>query len=87
MVMSKGHKRLTDSKMRGEGYLLAAEAARKIGVTSQTIYKWIDAEKIGGFRTGYRRYVRWDSVLDYLGAQACEVMKLSPESVLTETPE
>jgi excisionase family DNA binding protein len=85
--MSKGHKRLTDYKMRSEGYLLAAEAARKIGVTSQTIYKWIDADKIGGFRTGYRRYVQWETVMSYMGDQACKVLELTASSVFTETPE
>lgn len=85
--MPKGHQRLTDSKMREQGFLLAAEAARKVGVTPQTLYKWLDTEKVAGFRTGYRRYVHWKSVLEHLGDKACEVMGIDLASVHVETPE
>ena len=57
--MSKGHSKTTEPKMRQSGYLLCAEAARKVGVTPQTMYKWVDQGKVAGFRAGYRRYVKW----------------------------
>jgi hypothetical protein len=56
--------------MREQGYLLVGEAARKIGVAPQTIYRWITAGKADGFREGYRRFVKWATVLDHLGEGA-----------------
>lgn len=67
--MTQGHATVTDDDMREQGYLLISEAARKVGVAVQTIYRWIDNEDnpCEGVRDGFRRYVLWSSVLEHLG--------------------
>lgn len=67
--------------MRSQGYLLVAEAARKIEVAPQTIYRWIETEKVGGFRDGYRRYVRWSSILKHLGSKSARVRGLAQDDI------
>lgn len=83
--MSSGHSYLTDPAMRTKGYLLVAEAARKIGVAPSTIYRWIEERKVDGFREGYRRYVRWVSILEHLGPVSLQVRGLDSGSVFEET--
>lgn len=87
--MPIGHSPVTDLDMRKRGYLLASEAARKLKVAHTTVYRWIENDKTGveGFRDGFRRYVRWSSVLRYRGKDACEALGLSQESIWEFTPE
>ena len=73
--------------MRQSGYLLCAEAARKVGVTPQPMYKWVDQGKVAGFRAGYRRYVKWGAVLSHMGATACTALGLAESDVNVETSE
>jgi len=82
--MAQGHSPTTDDAMREHGYLLVGEAARKINVAPQTIYRWIEAGKAEGFREGFRRFVKWDSVLAHLGKGA-EMRGLSEEDLWIET--
>ena len=86
--MAAGHATTTEHAMRRKGYLLVSEAARKLNVTPQTVYRWISDSKKGveGFRDGYRRYVRWSTVLEHLGPTACKVREISQNDVWTETP-
>lgn len=83
--MAAGHATTTDQSMRDKGWLLVAEAARKIGVTPQTIYRWIEDKKVTGLRDGYRRYVSWASVMKHLGPHACAVRGLLESDVNKET--
>lgn len=71
--------------MRTKGYLLVAEAARKIDVAPQTIYRWLEAEKVEGFRDGYRRYVRWSTVLKHIGPKSARIRGLSKEDIWVES--
>lgn len=80
-----GHKTVTDLNMRKQGYLLSAEAARKIGVSGESMRQWAKNEKVESFRDGYRRYVRWSSVLRHLGKTAREVRGLTQDDIWTET--
>ncbi len=82
MIRKKpGHSPITDSKHRTAGYLLVAEAARKIDVAPSTIYRWVEEEKVEGYREGYRRYVKWDTILQHLGPQAVKVRGLSKKDI------
>lgn len=83
--MPAGHSTITDKEMRQRGFLLVAEAARKIGKTPQTIYRWIDGGNAEGLREGFRRYVRWSSILTHLGPDAVRIRKLSQHDIWTET--
>lgn len=80
-----GHITITPDEMREKGYLLAREAARKIDVNPTTIYRWLSANKIEGFRDGFRSYVLWTSVLAWIGEAACEVRGLSSDDVWVTT--
>lgn len=82
-----GHSTTTDRDMRRGGFLLVAEAARKISMTPHTIYRWIADGKVEGLREGYRRYVRWSSVLKHLGRDAAKLRGLSQDAVWVETRE
>lgn len=57
----------TNPEMRAQGWVLCSEAAREIGKAVQTIYRWIDADKVEGMDDGYRRYVKWNSMMEHLG--------------------
>lgn len=86
--MASGHSTVTDPVMRAKGYLLVAEAARKINVTPQTIYRWIsdDRKVVVGLREGYRRYVKWSSLLEHYGPEVCNIRGLTQEDANVETP-
>jgi len=83
-----GHSTLTEKDMRRKGYILVAEAARKITVSPQTIYRWIESEgvDVDGFREGYRRYVMWETILDHLGPKACRIRGFKKSDVMVPTP-
>ena len=83
--MVAGHSTTTDHPMRKRGYLLISEAARKLGRPNQTLYRWISEGKVEGFREGYRRYVKWASVLKHLGEPATAMRGLSKIDVMIET--
>lgn len=84
--MAAGHETVTDPLMRKRGFLLVSEAARKVGRTNQTLYRWLAEEKVEGLRDGFRRYVRWSTVLRHIGRDACELRGLTQEDVYFETP-
>lgn len=65
------------AKLRAKGFLPAVEAAEKIGFTPQTLYDWMDDEKIHGVRLGKGRWVEWSSVVTYLKGSNPEVVKLA----------
>ena len=85
--MASGHSPVTDPVMRAKGYLLIAEAARKIDVTPQTISRCVSDERkpVVGLREGYRRYVLWESLLAHYGPEVCEIRGLHADDVKVET--
>lgn len=72
---------VTDPIIEKQGWVLCSDAARRIGKTVQTIYKWIDVGKVSGTCIGgYRKYVRWDDVLDHLGPIESKALGLTRTS-------
>ena len=58
----------TDPLLRAQGWVLCTEAAEKTGKVVQTLYRWIDQGKVNGCVVdGYRRYIDWNDLLDFLG--------------------
>jgi len=51
--------------LAAKGYVPAADAAAKVGKSTQTIYYWIAQKKIDGVRIGVHWYVRERSLIDY----------------------
>lgn len=62
--------------LRAQGYVPAREAAARLGYTTQTIYDWMDAEKIRGVRLAAGRWIEWKSLKEYFQSQSPEVAKL-----------
>lgn len=61
----------TPEHMLRDGWVLCSEAARLTKHAVQTLYRWVDAGKVVGDQVaGYRRYVKWSSLLDHLGPEA-----------------
>lgn len=79
------HSQTTDVELREKGWLLCAEAARKVNRSPQTIYRWIDNGDVKGYPDGYRRYVHWESLLEYIGKPACKVHGFNKKDIWTET--
>lgn len=50
--------------MRGDGYVLATDAADAIGVTPVTIYRLVDDEKVRGQKAGGTRYVNLKDLVE-----------------------
>ena len=63
--------------LRAKGYVPAVEAAEKLGFTTQTLYDWMDAEKVHGVRLGKGRWVEWKSVVTYFRDSDPEAAKLA----------
>lgn len=82
-----GHSPLTTWELREAGYLYGSEAARKIGVYPQTIYRWIDTNLVQGKKETYRRLVKWSAVLKHLGPDTCRTYGYTQDDIWTETPE
>ncbi len=65
--------------MEGEGYLPAAAAAEKAGVTVYTIYRWIKTGKIEATKVADRWYVKVSSLAAELGPVCARAAGLLPE--------
>lgn len=65
------------AQLRAKGFVPAVEAAEKLGFTPQSVYDWMDAEKIHGVRLGAARWVEWKSVVAYFKASSPEAAKLA----------
>ena len=62
--------------MSRKGYVPALEVARRLSRGKKTIYDWIRGGKVRAVRIGYRRYVLWQSVLDYYESTDPAALKL-----------
>lgn len=66
--------------LAAQGYVPATEAAQKVGKSTQTVYYWLQNQKVEGVRIGTHWYVKWASLLDFYRQQdpkAVELMGLS----------
>lgn len=72
------HATKTSDAMRRQGWCLCSEAARLTEKSVQTLYRWIDdpSIRVSGMNDGYRRYVRWNELLDHLGKEYAKALKL-----------
>lgn len=69
---------VTDPMIEKQGWVLCSDAARRIKRAVQTIYKWIDLGKVEGTTIGgYRKYVRWDDIIDHLGPVESKALGLA----------
>lgn len=76
---------VTEKAMRNKGWLLASECSRIIGKDVRTLYRWIDAGKVGGFKeSGHRRYIKWADVLRHMGSEKCNALGLDDDTIWTE---
>lgn len=66
----------TKAALRAQGFVPAVEAAEKLGFSSQSLYDWMDTNKIRGVRLGKARWVEWKSVVAYFKAASPEAAKL-----------
>ena len=85
--MPAGHSTTTNPNMRRKGWLLVSEAARKLDMSNQTLYRWLSTKTnpVKGFRDSYRRYVKWSSILEHLGPEACEARELTQQDIWVES--
>jgi hypothetical protein len=74
-------------RMREQGYVPAADAARWLGRGPAVVYMLIDEGKLTGSRVGRSRYVRYASLLLYLGPEGCRLMRLPIPDGWTWPPE
>ena len=66
---------VTEKAMRSKGWLLASECSRIVGKDVRTLYRWIDAGKVRGFKeSGHRRYIKWPDVLKHIGI-GCQFLR------------
>lgn len=70
------HQRTTDPDVLKQGWMLCGEASPLVGKSVQTLYRWIDQKQVSGLRDGYRRYIKWNELLDHLGDDYCKLKKL-----------
>lgn len=76
---------ITEKPMREKGWLLASECARKVHKDVRTLYRWIDAKKVRGFKeSGHRRYIHWQDVLDHMGKERCDILGLRYDTIWEE---
>lgn len=76
---------VTEKAMRSKGWLLASECSRIIGKDVRTLYRWIDAGKVDGFKeSGHRRYIKWADVLSHMGSEKCNALGLDADTIWTE---
>lgn len=76
---------ITEKAMRDQGWLLASECARMVKKDVRTLYRWIDANKVRGFKeSGHRRYINWQDVLDHMGEERCQILGISKDDIWTE---
>lgn len=60
--------------MEGKGYMALGDVAARLGVTVYTIYRWVKARKIIGFKAANRWYCLKQSIVDYLGPEAADAL-------------
>ncbi len=64
------------AQLRAKGYVPAVEAAARLGFTAQSLYFWMDDGLIHGVKLGGRRWVEWNSVIQYFRTKDPEAAKL-----------
>ena len=57
-------------QVTSQGYEKASPLARRLGVSVQTLYRWVDTGKVRGTKVGGTRYVHIASLREYLGPEA-----------------
>lgn len=64
-------------KMRAAGYVAASDAAKALGVTVFTLYRWAEARKVIGMKITGRWYFERQSLVDYVGADGAILLGLA----------
>jgi excisionase family DNA binding protein len=62
--------------MRTRGLYPIPEVADLIGMSSSTVYRWIDNGKVEGTTLGSARYVRIKSVREFMGRKHAAMLGL-----------
>lgn len=70
----------TGCKMREKGFISASEAAKAIGKSIYTIYRWESEGRIKGMTIAEHRFVSIDSLIGYLGTDAAAMLGLITEA-------
>jgi len=55
--------------MKANGYLPAAEVAKRLGVSRQTLARWAEDGAIDAELVAHRRYINVRSLVDHIGAK------------------
>jgi excisionase family DNA binding protein len=63
--------------LKDKGFVPAAEAARRTGVTVYTIYRWVNDKKIDGFQVATHWFVSLASLVKHLGPKAAEALGIA----------
>ena len=70
----------TGCKMREKGFISASEAAKAVGKSIYTIYRWETEGRIKGMTVAEHRFVSVDSLVGYLGIEAASMLGLVNEA-------
>jgi hypothetical protein len=68
--------RKIDLMMAAKGLLPATQMAARVGVSVFTIYRWVNEEKVKGMKMQGHWYVDRNSMIEYLGLEAANMLGL-----------
>jgi len=64
--------------MFAQGYLPVRVVAKKIKMDVSSVHRLVRQEKLAGTNVGSRRYVKIESVVQYLGNAVAHILGFSP---------
>lgn len=64
--------------MRARGYITPREAAERLGISTGTIYRWVDEGHVAEQRLAGARYVEVGSLTKHVGPAAMTMLGVQP---------
>lgn len=61
--------------MRAKGYWTVTDIAEKFMVSTSAVYKWIDYDHVDVVRRNRSVFIRYDSVVEYVGERATQILE------------
>ena len=62
--------------LKTQGWVTVSDAAKRIGRHVTTVYRLIETKQVQELRVGQSRYVRWVSLVQFLGPNAAKALGL-----------
>lgn len=69
-------KAAAEAKLRAQGFVPVAHVASKLAMNPGSVYRWIAEKEVVSMKLGNKRFIKLDSVVKKVGAEAAAALGL-----------